>query len=175
MRSLRSLFWAVLRSLWWIDNGSSLSLIRRLSSRTSGRLELWSSKFGGLGSLLGCNGLSIIERIHVRTEFMTGKHAKLMHLNGSKNCSSVFPVVLKGIWRERVLVRNVATWSQGFPRRLTSGGIFNSRLLFSLLFSENFCGGTRPWWRGTKPWWGVPTSPSARENPASGSKIYNRF
>ena len=38
-----------------------------------------------------------------------------------------------------------------FLRRLTSGGIFNNRLLFmnnrllfSILFSGNFCGGTRP-------------------------------
>ena len=44
-----------------------------------------------------------------------------------------------------------------FPRRLTIGGIFNNRLLFennrlsfSLLFSGNFCGGTRRRWRGTK-------------------------
>ena len=28
-----------------------------------------------------------------------------------------------------------------FPRRLTNGGIFNNRLVFSLLFSGNFCGG----------------------------------
>ena len=31
-----------------------------------------------------------------------------------------------------------------FTRRLTSGGIFNNRLLFYLLFSGNFYGGTRP-------------------------------
>ena len=44
--------------------------------------------------------------------------------------------------------------SQG-TARFSLGGwlIFNNRLLFFPLFSENFVGQTRPWWRGTKSWW----------------------
>ena len=38
----------------------------------------------------------------------------------------------------------IHTWaSMVFHRRLTSGGIFNNRLLFSPLFSGNFVGETR--------------------------------
>ena len=52
-----------------------------------------------------------------------------------------------------------------FPKRLTNGGTFNNRLLFtnnrlfSLLFSGNFCGGTKALMEGDKVVMGVLSVP----------------
>ena len=51
-----------------------------------------------------------------------------------------------------------------FPRRSANGGIFDSRLLFSLLFSGNFCGG-QVLMEGDKAVMGDPPSPPTRESP----------
>ena len=48
------------------------------------------------------------------------------------------------ILQELLIALNIGFHPKVFPRRLTRERIFNNRLLFSLLFSGNFCGGAGP-------------------------------
>ena len=66
------------------------------------------------------------------------------------------------------------TQARVFHRRLTSGGIFNNRLLFknnmllfSLLFSGNFSGEDKALMEGDKIVMGDPPEFPTKENPAS--------
>ena len=61
---------------------------------------------------------------------------------------------------KRCVFKNPLTVFKVFPKRLTNGGIFNNRLLFFLLFSENCCGGDKALMERAKAVMGGFASPS---------------
>ena len=62
--------------------------------------------------------------------------------------------------RSIVWITSVIIATRVFPGRLTSRGTFINRLLFSLLFSGNFCGGDKALMEGDKVMiGGIPVPP----------------